>query len=317
MNTIVQTAVAVHSVQLDTPTGTLAGTLTGPTDSEADHVVLIIAGSGPTDRDGNSAGLPGKNNSLKMLAEGLAQAGIASLRTDKRGVGESKAAAPPENEVHFEAFVDDAVAWLKQLQSNEQFQHFSIIGHSEGSLIGMLAAQRSSVDAFVSLEGAGRTAQATIMTQLGAQLPPPLLNEVQQIVDQLAAGQLVDSLPASVTAVPALTNMFRASIQPYLISWFRYDPAMALADLMIPILIVQGTADLQVNVEDANRLAFANPQAQLLVLEGMNHVLKDAPMDQAGNLATYSQPDLPLAEGLVTAVTQFLNTAEHITAKGE
>lgn len=308
MNATLPITIETQTVRLATSTGELAGTLTRPAGS-SDQVAFFIAGSGPTDRDGNSAGLPGKNNSLKLLAEGLAQAGIATLRTDKRGIGASAAAAPAESDVRFETFVDDAVAWLEWLQAEDQFQHFSIIGHSEGSLIGMLAAQQSLVEAFVSLEGAGHTAQATMMTQLSVQLPPPLLEAAQGVVEQLEAGKVVEPLPDQIVAVPALANLFRPSIQPYLISWFRYDPAVVLAKLDIPILIVQGTTDLQVDQKDADRLAGANPRASLVVIEGMNHVLKDAPADREANVASYSQPDLPLAEDLVPAISKFLKAA--------
>lgn len=301
-------ASAAQTLQLKTPTGFLEGTLLHP--AGATKVALIIAGSGPTDRDGNSAMLPGKNDSLKLLAEGLAEAGIASLRYDKRGIGASANSAP-ESDMRFETLIEDAVNWLQYLQTGERFAHCSVIGHSEGSLIGMVAAQHAVADAFVSLEGAGRTAQATMMTQLSSQLPAPQLAAVQTAVDQLAAGRKVDPLPETITQMPALANMFRPGIQPYLISWFKFDPTTVLTHLLMPILIVQGTTDLQVSVSDAYRLAEANAEAKLTIIKGMNHVLKSVPADREPNLAAYTNPDLPLADGLVTAVTNFLNVAEN------
>lgn len=306
--TITQSATNIaQTLQLKTPTGLLEGTLLHP--AGATKVALIIAGSGPTDRDGNSAMLPGKNNSLKLLAKGLAEAGIASLRYDKRGIGASVSSAP-ESDMRFETLIEDAVRWLQHLQTGERFAHCSVIGHSEGSLIGMVTAQHAVADAFVSLEGAGRAAQAIMITQLSAQLPAPQLAAVQTIVAQLAAGRKVDTLPETITQIPALANMFRPGIQPYLISWFQFDPTAVLPHLLMPILIVQGTTDLQVPVADAYRLANANAEAKLTIIEGMNHVLKSVPTDREPNLAAYTNPDLPLADGLVTAVVSFLNAAE-------
>ena len=300
-------ASAAQTLQLKTSTGFLEGTLLHP--AGATQVALIIAGSGPTDRDGNSAMLPGKNDSLKLLAEELANAGIASLRYDKRGIGASANSAP-ESEMRFETLIEDAVSWLQYLQTGERFAHCSVIGHSEGSLIGMVAAQHAVADAYVSLEGAGRTAQTTLITQLSAQLPAPQLAAVQSVIDQLSAGRKVDPLPETITQVPALASMFRSSVQPYLISWFQFDPTAVIAHLLMPILIVQGTTDLQVPVADAYRLADANAEAKLAIIAGMNHVLKSVPADWEPNLAAYTNPDLPLADGLVTAVVSFLNAAE-------
>ncbi|MCB8987270.1 MAG: alpha/beta hydrolase [Ardenticatenaceae bacterium] len=297
-------------VTLTTPTGLLTGFLLSPPPSTAvSHVALILPGSGPTDHDGNSAALPGKNNSLQMLATALAQANIATLRIDKRGVGASAGAAPPEADLRFETFVGDAVAWMERLRTDGRFQQYSIIGHSEGSLIGMIAAQRSHADAFVSLEGTGRTAQATLIAQLSVQLSAPLLAMVQTTLDQLAAGRLVDPLPDEIAQVPALAALFRPSVQPYLVSWFRYDPTAVFSRLVMPVLIIQGTTDLQVPVADAYRLADANSRARLAIIEGMNHVLKAAPASQEANLALYTDPGAPLADGLVTAVTTFLHAS--------
>ena len=297
-------AAAERGLTLDTPTGTLAGTLSMPAERETDHVVFIISGSGPTDRDGNSPALPGKNNSLKLLAAGLNGAGLATLRVDKRGIGDS--VATPERNLRFETYVDDGVAWLDHLKSEFGFRRFSIVGHSEGSLVGMLVAESFPVGRFVSLEGAGHTAQETIVRQLRAQLPAPLLAEVKEIIDRLAAGGETEEIPASVAAIPALATMFRPDVQPYLMAWFEYDPAAVLARLDIPILIVQGTTDLQVGDADAQRLVAANDRTHLAEIAGMNHVLKLAPIEARTNMATYGDPNLPLAPTLVPTIARFL-----------
>ncbi len=298
-----------EEVRLETMTGTLYGTLELPNTSEPYPVVLIHPGSGPTDRDGNSAQLPGKNDSLKLLAEALAEEGIASLRIDKRGSGESAGATPNEANLRFDTYIDDAAAWLNLLQSDERFSDIVMLGHSEGSLIGMMAAQRAGADGFISLAGAGEPAADTLVRQLSAQLPQPLLEESKEVITSLEEGETVQPLPAGIAAMPAIGNaLFRPSLQPYLISWFQYDPAEEVARLEMPVLIIQGTTDIQVRAKDAELLSAAKPNAELAILEGMNHVLKDAPANRALNLATYANPDLPLTDGLVGAISSFVKT---------
>jgi pimeloyl-ACP methyl ester carboxylesterase len=263
-------------------------------------VVLMLSGSGPTDRNGNSPMLPGKNNSMQMLAEGLAENGIASLRYDKRGVGESAKAMVAEADLRFETYVDDAVAWCEQLRGDKRFSVVVIAGHSEGSLIGMLAAKRCNAGGFISIAGAGRAAADILRTQLAGKLPPELATQSDEILKNLEAGKTTDNPPE------ALAALYRSSVQPYLISWFRYDPAKSIAALTVPVLIVQGTTDLQVSVDDAKRLAAASPKAKLLLVEGMNHVLKEVPPDREKQMASYSDPTLRLAPEFLVGVVDFV-----------
>jgi pimeloyl-ACP methyl ester carboxylesterase len=263
-------------------------------------IVLLLSGSGPTDRNGNSSMLPGKNNSLQMLAEGLASNGIASLRYDKRGVGESTKAMVAESDLRFETYVDDAVAWCEQLHKDKRFSAVVIAGHSEGSLIGMLAAKRCNPGGYISIAGAGRAAADILRTQLAGKLPPELATQSDAILKNLEAGKTTENTP------PELFAIYRPSVQPYLISWFRYDPAKSIAALTIPVLIVQGTTDLQVGVDDAKRLAAANPKAKLLLIEGMNHVLKEVPPDREKQIASYSNPDPRLAPEFLVGIVGFV-----------
>jgi pimeloyl-ACP methyl ester carboxylesterase len=284
------------SISLDTPNGTLAGTLELPAKCPC-PVALIIAGSGPTDRDGNSPLLPGPNNSLQYLAEALAAKGIASVRYDKRGIGASKAAMHGgESDLRFDDYVKDAVGWLGKLRADKRFTTVSVIGHSEGSLIGMIAARQAKADGFVSIAGAGRAAGKIIHEQLISRVPPELLAAADRAIAQLERGETTDSAP------PALGALFRPSVQPYLISWFRYDPAIEIAKLTIPSLIVQGTTDIQVGVDDAKALGAAQPKATLLLIDGMNHVMKSVPADQAAQMKSYSDPSLPIVPQLVDAI---------------
>ncbi len=291
---------AEEAAELKTITGTLHGTLLIPESTKAMPVALLIAGSGPTDRNGNSLLLPGQNNSLKMLAEGLAAKGIASLRFDKRGIAESKGAGAAEKDLRFDMYVDDAAAWAGQLKKDQRFSSVTIVGHSEGALIGTMAAQRGAVAAFVSIAGLSRPADAVLRAQLAGKLPPDLQEISERTLTALKSGKTVDDTPQS------LAVLYRPSVQPYLISWFRYDPVAEIKKLKIPVLIVQGTTDIQVAVDDARSLAAAKPEARLEIIDGMNHVMKIVDADRNKQVASYSDPALPIAPHLVEVVATFV-----------
>ncbi len=282
---------------LNTEKGQLKGTLLVPENLKNIPVVLIISGSGPTDRDGNNVMM--KNNSLKYLAEDLAGNGIASLRYDKRGVGESKPASIPEVDLKFGNFVDDAVGWVKQLKNDGRFNRVYILGHSEGSLIGILAAQQVDVQGFISVAGAGESADKLISEQLKSQ-PDTITKMADPILHDLIEGKTVNDIP------PILFSLFRPSIQPYLISWFQYNPAEEISELSVPSLIIQGNRDIQVSVEDARKLAAEAKHPELVIVDGMNHVLKESGTERLKNLATYNNPDLPVAGELISSIVKFI-----------
>lgn len=289
---------------MKTATGDLQGTLVVPAGPGRHPVVLIIAGSGPTDRDGNStvAVAPGRTlhpDSYKLLAAGLATDGVASVRYDKRGVAASAPAMAgmQEKDYRFDTGIADAAAWITMLRSDPRFSRIVVVGHSEGSLIGMVAAQRAKADGFVSLEGAGRPAADVLREQLTARGVP--LAMFGAILDSLTAGRTVESPP------PELRALFRSSVQPYLISWFRYDPAAELKKLPYATLIIQGTHDAQVSAKDADLLAAA-PGAKLLTIDGMTHVLKIGPADAATQATTvYADPSVPIVPKVVTAIALY------------
>ena len=289
-------------LMLDMPAGKLAGTLLMPKASGAVPLAVIIPGSGPTDRNGNSPLIPGANNSLKLLAEGLAAHGIASLRYDKRGIGASAASNIKEADLRFSNSADDAAAWVDRLRQDSRFSTITIIGHSEGSLVGMLAAQKSATDGYVSIEGAGRPADKILREQLGKQLPPDLLAVANRALDKLVAGSLVDSVPRQLLA------LYRPSVQPYLISWLQVNPQVEVAKLKVPVLLVQGTLDAQVPEGDVKLLAAAQPKAKLIIVEGMNHVMKRTAADQASQAKSYSDPSIPIPQELIDGVSAFIKS---------
>lgn len=281
-------------------TASLHGSLLAPADAKAGPAILLISGSGPTDRNGNSAIGQVHPATMRLLAEGLAARGIVSLRYDKRGVGESAAAMTAEAHLRFTTYVDDAVAWARFLASRPGVTCVILAGHSEGALIATMAAARTRVCGLVSISGVGRPATAALKEQLAA-VPEPLRDAIFAALDQLAAGKTV--------ADPGMPALFRASVQPYLMSWLPIDPAAEIRKVSAPVTIIQGTNDFQVSVEDAKLLARARPEATLQLLDGVNHVLKNAPADRAANLATYANPDLPIDPRIVPAIAELVDRA--------
>jgi uncharacterized protein len=295
-------AFAGTELELTTPTGILHGTLESPAATDKSCVVLILAGSGPTDRDGNSLGLPGKNDSLKKIAVDLAHRGISSLRCDKRGIGESKAAGPKEENLRFETYIDDVVSWLEFLESKQGFKKVVILGHSEGALVGLVAANKHQVAGYLSLAGTSQRAAVLLREQIASKIPAELLTEANVILQQLDQGFPVKKVSSG------LDPLFRKSAQPYLISWFRYTPTEELAKLTCPSLIVQGTTDIQVAAQEGKTLHLARRGSKLLEIEGMNHVLKKVPVDLATQIASYSNPELPLHPELMGPVSEFIHS---------
>lgn len=285
-----------EEITLKVDSAELSATLLLP-ESEAPYpAVLFIAGSGPTDRNGNTG--PYESNCLKMLAEGLAESGIASLRFDKRGIGKSTSEMQ-ESDYTFEVLVEDASAWLEYLNDEEQVESISVMGHSEGALIGAIISQDSRVEQLISLSGTGRPANEIISDQLTSQSPLAAAAG-NAIMDSLKSGHRVKNVP------PAFMTLFRPSIQPYMISWFKYDPAEVIAKLEKPVLVINGSNDIQVDEKEARILHEAAKDSKLVIIEGMNHVLKDAPKERNANIAVYSEKDKPLSEGLVKSIVDFV-----------
>ncbi len=286
---------------------TLHGTILLPDGEAKVPGVVLIAGSGPTDRDGNShiRGETLHNDSLKLLAEGLAARGIASLRYDKRGIAESKVVGLDESTLRFGTYVADAAKWTALLAADPRISRVVLIGHSEGALVATMAAETTPVAGVVSVAGAGEPAAAVLRRQFhSGAMPAALIAPAEATLDSLETGKPVADPP------PELAALFRPSVQPYLMSWLPLDPAKELAKLTVPVLIVQGSTDLQISKRDAGLLAAAKPDAKLVIVPDMNHVLKTAPLDRAANVATYSDPSLPLAPGLLDAVAGFVEATK-------
>jgi uncharacterized protein len=285
-------------MNLTTSTGDLKGALIIPENAMSYPVVILLPGSGPTDRNGNSiAGV--KANSYRLIAEGLAQQGIATLLIDKRGIGASKASLKTEAGLLFDDYVKDAVGWIQMLRKTKGIKAVFIAGHSEGSLIGMLAAEKTKVQGYISIAGPARSADEILVEQLG-RMAPQLRSMADSLLKRLKNGEKLDSVP------PNLYFLLRPSIQPYIKNWIHYTPCAELKKLKIPTLIIQGTTDIQVASHEAEQLAICQPKASLKVIEGMNHVLKTSVNDLKENKATYTNPVLPLSDHLIETISTFV-----------
>lgn len=285
---------------LNTPNGNVYGTLSVADSTQQTPVVIIIPGTGATDRDCNS--LPRlHSNAFKFLSAELSKNGISSLRYDKRGVGKSMGTIKNEMELRFEDYVADVVSWISLLKDDERFSRVIVMGHSEGSLLGMIAAQQNKVESYISVAGVGETADLLLKEQL-KQLPPQLLHESNKILDSLKMGKTVSNVNSN------LFSFFRPSLQPYLISWIKYDPSVEITRLKIPVLLIQGNTDIQVGVKNIELLAKANPKAKVVIIDNMNHILKESTSDISENLGTYQKPELPIKADFMEEVIRFIKT---------
>jgi uncharacterized protein len=298
---VIDPSIVESPMTYKTLSATLHGTYTLPKNVSGKlPVVLIIAGSGPTDRDGNAAKMDLATNAYKYLAWGLAKEGIASLRYDKRMIGES-VTGNKEADLRFDDYVDDAVGLLHMLQADDRFSKIIVLGHSEGALVGMLTSRGQDVKGYISIAGAGQQADKIITEQLKASQSTFVQEKFKTLLDSMKKGKTIDNVD------PSLWSIARPSIQRYLISWFRYDPIRIIKLLKMPILIIQGNTDLQVSTADADKLKKAKSDAVEIIIPNMNHILKEAPADRDQNLATYNKPDLPLKAELVPDIVKFVN----------
>jgi pimeloyl-ACP methyl ester carboxylesterase len=283
--------------------GPLKGTQLAPAAGPRAPVALILSGSGPTDRDGNSP-LGVKGSTYRLLAEALAEQGVTTVRVDKRGQFASGGAAVDGNKVFIADLAADANAWAADLKARTGAPCVWLIGHSEGALVAEVAAQSGKdLCGLVLVSGAGERMSDTIRRQLKAGMPPgPMLDQSLADITTLEAGGDVDP-----TGLPqGLQMLFTPRVQPYLKALFTYDPPALLQAYKRPVLIVQGKTDLQITTADAETLKAAKPDATLVELDGVNHLLKIAPLDRAANLATYADPSLPLAPGVAETIGGFI-----------
>ncbi|MEP6950711.1 MAG: alpha/beta fold hydrolase [Ginsengibacter sp.] len=277
----------------------LYGTLLSKNNGQ--KLAIIIAGSGPTDRNGNNP-MGVSASSYKMIADELDTQNIATFRYDKRGIGKSVVDNMNESDLVFDDYIKDAEKIFEYMHDSLGYKNIYFIGHSEGSLIGIIASQRVRLKGFISVSGAGRPIDEILTEQLYASPKfSQMKSEIASIFSELKSGKKPDSIPAG------LESVFRPSIQPYMISWLKYSPVVEIKKLRCQVLILQGTCDVQIKIEDAENLHNANKKSTLDTIPLMTHTLKNA---EAGckdeNSKTYHDPSLPLNKELVNDMVNFI-----------
>lgn len=261
-------------------------------------LVILIAGSGPTNRNGNQIGM--QNNSLKYLAEDLSSNGYNVFSYDKRVIAQIIAGNINESEGRFEDLIEDAVSVYEYLKKTNRFGKIVFAGHSEGSLVGMIASEKTKAAAYISIAGTGRTIDQVLIDQVAKQLPSSK-EKMTEYLAQLKKGEMVKNVP------PPLNSIFRESVQPYLISWIKYNPQDEIQKLKCPVLLLNGDKDLQVEPKEAHLLHSAKKESEILIIENMNHVFKNITTDEKENMESYSNPNLRNHPKLAEAIVEFLN----------
>lgn len=290
--------VAHEEVTAPGPDGILAGTLIRP--AEGKPIVLIVPGSGPTDRDGNNP-LGVTAAPYRLLAEALGERGIGSLRIDKRGLFASKTAIADPNAVTIAAYGDDVAAWVAAARQATGRDCVWLMGHSEGGLIALAAANRvDHLCGVIVVAAPGMKMGDVLRAQLRANpANAPILPQALGAIDALERGERVDVAGFH----PALQGLFNPAVQGFLADMMAYDPAALAANIGLPLLIVQGGKDLQVPRANGDALHAAQPAAGYVVIPAMNHVLKDIDSDAPqANMAAYGDASLPIAPELVDAI---------------
>lgn len=271
------------------------GTLLAPNNITKPDLAILIAGSGPTDRDGNQNFL--KNNSLKKLAINLTKNKIATYRYDKRIVKQLKS-NNIDKDIMFDDFVTDAKSVIDYFKNSQNFNKIYVIGHSQGSLVGMLAA-KDRADGFISLAGAGQSIDQVIIEQVN-KTAPNFTEDTKRVFETLKQGKTTTDYPM------ALSSIFNIEIQKFMINWMQYNPTEVIKSLEMPVLVVNGTKDLQVSENEAKLLKEANKEATLKIIENMNHVLVTIEGDDLENSKSYAETQRPIAEGLIEVITDFI-----------
>ena len=295
-NAIAQDTITSEDILIMNDSIQLPGTLTYNAKLKKQPLVIFVHGSGNVDRNGNQ-GMAASGNYLKMLNDSLAQRDIAFYRFDKRS-------ATPSNikfmmkDMKFEGFVDDMNLVINKFKDDKRFSSISIIGHSQGSLVAMLV-DHTHIDKYISLAGPSRSIDKILVEQIRFQNGDDIALKVESHFKELAEKGSIEDID------PMLMGLFNKPTQPFLLSWIKYNPSEEIKKLKLPILIINGTKDIQVLPIEAEKLHSANPKSKLVIIDKMNHVLKIIEKDE-DNMASLMTPDFKLSEELVDVIEIFI-----------
>ena len=297
------TLAQAEELRIDGPAGPLGGEALVP--DGVQQIVVIVPGSGPTDRNGNSPqGL--STDAYKMLAEELAKQRIASIRIDKRGMFSSASTDIDPNKVTVSRLGEDVRAWVAEAASRIGVTCAWVAGHSEGGLVALIAAQDASapICGLILIAAPGRPLGTILREQLRANpANASILDGALVAIDELERGEKPEFAVWEFT----LKRLFPEVVHDFLIDLFAQDPAALIAEVRVPILILQGTRDIQITEADADALVRAQPAAEKKLLAQMTHTLKSVySEDREANAATYSDPSLPLHAVLVPFIADFI-----------
>lgn len=287
------------------PKGPLKGTLLTPAGADArTPVVLIIPGSGPTDRDGDNP-LGVKGGSYRQIAEGLAERGVSSVRIDKRGMFASAGAIADPNAVTIADYAADTREWIGSILKATGARCVWLLGHSEGGLIALASTTRAGPElcGLVLAAAPGRKL-GDVMREQFKRNPAnaPILEPALSAIDALEAGK---SVPVTDLPFP-LDRIFNPAIQPFLTSLMSYDPPALARAYSGPILVLHGENDIQITAEDAQALASARPGVRRVEFKGLNHLFRPSGSSPQETQASYGDPFGKVPPEVPQAIVDFL-----------
>jgi len=293
----------------------LAGTMTRPEGPGPHAAALVLAGSGPLDRDGNIKRMP--LGVSRDLAELLAEWGWASLRFDKRGIGES---AGDYHRTGFHEELADAEAALTWLKSQPDIGPIVVIGHSAGAIYaGEIAARHPDIAGAVLVSTSAKTGEETLIWQ-AAQMQDVIVPAPVKLLLKVFRTSVVKQQAKALRKLKATTgDVARIQLVKVNAKWMRefmeHDPLPSLRDAKVPLLAITGTKDIQVDVTDLAEIAATAPDGTTTAaIADVDHILRHEPADTSNPRKYKKQLAKPISPDVVAALKDWLAGVErHIS----
>jgi len=266
----------------------LPGTLTYTLEKQP--LLIWVHGSGGVNRDGNQP------QYIKQFRDAINKENMAFFSYDKRTANPNNVRFIQEDGIYFSDFVSDIKEVIHHFKNDKRFSKIILIGHSQGSLIAMLALD--NIDKYISLAGAGETIDKTLVRQITKQSHEFGKLTEQYINELMTTGEIKE-------VNPNLMSLFAKQNQPFIKSWITVNPIEEIKKVAIPTLIINGDKDFQVLINDAENLHKAKPDAELVIIKNMNHVLKHIEKDE-DNMKSYMSSDFKISEELITTIVEFV-----------